>query len=493
MKCRKRGIVVSYINTTLTMITGLYLSSFLLRILGDTEYGIYQTAASFANYLILLEFGTGSVITRNLSLCYARGADEETIEKNISTIWIITCLLATLIAVVSIWFYGAFDRIYSQSLMIGQIRYGKKILVVVTTCLIFSFFHQTISGVILAKENYTFTAKLNIAKTLLRVAALTCILLKWRYAIVIAFVDSVLALGLAIYSYLYCKKTYKISFSLRKFDWGICKASLPLCSAIFIQAIVNQANSNVDKFVIGIKMNPESVAMYGIAIYIYSAFAQLTTVPITMYAPQIIKDVSSGTKGKALVDTLIHPSRLIVLIGGSILFGFIAVGKQFITILYGNEYLSVWQITIIIMLPMFVNMANGVLINVLDAINKRSVRSWILLLTTVANIVLTVFWIEHHGMIGAALATAICTCLGQVCLMNVYYSRKMHLPMIYMFKKIFEGIVPFQIAGAILSIMVCAKIQNVYISFGVGALVFIAIVVTGCFAKGKLKQIKSLR
>ena len=84
MKSRKWGIIVSYINTALTMVTGLYLSSFLLRVLGDTEYGVYQTVASFANYLVLLEFGTGSVITRNLSLCYSQGADKETIERNAS-------------------------------------------------------------------------------------------------------------------------------------------------------------------------------------------------------------------------------------------------------------------------------------------------------------------------------------------------------------------------------------------------------------------------
>ena len=38
------------------MITGLVLSSFLLRALGDTEYGLYQTIASFATDLVLREF-----------------------------------------------------------------------------------------------------------------------------------------------------------------------------------------------------------------------------------------------------------------------------------------------------------------------------------------------------------------------------------------------------------------------------------------------------
>ena len=64
---RKLGIALSYANTILNMVVGIFLSSYLLRILGNTEYGIYQTITSFVNYLVLLEFGTGTVITRNLT------------------------------------------------------------------------------------------------------------------------------------------------------------------------------------------------------------------------------------------------------------------------------------------------------------------------------------------------------------------------------------------------------------------------------------------
>lgn len=490
MKSRKWGIIVSYLNTALTMVTGLYLSSFLLRVLGDTEYGVYQTVASFANYLVLLEFGTGSVITRNLSLCYSQGADRETIERNVSTVWVITCLLAVLITGVSIVFYGALDKVYAHSMTTAQIAYGKKILLAVTVSLILSFFQQTIGGIALAKENYTFSAKLNILKTVLKATALTCILLKYRYSILIAVVDSVLAFGITLYSYVYCKKEYRISFSFRKFDKRIFKAALPLSLAIFIQAVVNQANSNVDKFVIGIKLNPESVALYGIALFIYSVFSQLTTVPIAMYAPQTIKNVAAGFEGKKLIDTLIQPSQLIVLLGGCILFGFVAVGRQFISIVYGSEYIQAWAIAIIIMVPMFINMANGVLINVLDATNKRMVRSGVLLATTFANIVLTVLWIDRFGMVGAALATAICTCTGQILLMNIYYSKKMHLPVLYMYKEVFKGIVPYQMLGTIAAMTVCTRISNVYASLLVGGIIFVMAVAVGCYYSGSLKGIK---
>lgn len=82
-----------------------------------------------------------------------------------------------------------------------------------------------------------------------------------------------------------------------------------------------------------------------------------------------------------------------------------------------------------------INMSNGILINVLDALNKRMVRSYVLVFTTIANIILTVVWIDILGIIGACIATAVCTLVGQVTMMNVYYSKKLNIKVMYLYKK----------------------------------------------------------
>ena len=91
MQKRSVGIAISYMDKVINMVCGLFLSSFLLRSLGDTEYGIYKSISSFVNYLVLLEFGTGTVMARNISLCKGKGASQEEIDKNVSTIWGIIC------------------------------------------------------------------------------------------------------------------------------------------------------------------------------------------------------------------------------------------------------------------------------------------------------------------------------------------------------------------------------------------------------------------
>lgn len=497
MNSRNKGIALSYINTALNMVCGLFLSSYLLRMLGDTEYGIYQTISSFVNYLVLFEFGTGTVMTRNLSVCKGKNASKLETDKNVSTIWIITNILAFAILTVSVIFYFSIGGIYSNSLTPSQIAHGKNMFVFMVVYLITSFYTQTVNGAILACEKYTFSSAMSIVRIVIRTALLTVLIIFFKNAIIIAIIDSALSALIALYSYYYCKKDCKITFSFKHFDSQIFKAMLPLCLAIFLQVIVNQANNNVDKFLIGIILTPEKVALYGVGMYIYSIFSSLTTIPISMYAPQIIKNVSNGLRGKELTNTLIQPSRLIVLIGGSVMFGFIAAGKQFISIVYGKNYIEAWLVAVVIMVPMFINMANGILINVLDALGKRLYRSNILMFTTIANILLTILWIKKHGIVGAALATAICTFIGQVIIMNIYYKKKIGIPVLYMFVKSFKGILIYQIIGAVAGYFTGQLIQNIYLSFIASIFVFLLVSLLGflflginSFEKQKILEIK---
>ena len=472
---RGMGISLSYVNTFLNMVTGLFLSAFFLRFLGDTEYGVYQTVSSFANYLVLLEFGTGTIMSRNIAICRARNASKDEIEKNISTIWTITNVLALLITVVSVGFYFSLDKIYAQSLDATQLAEAKRIFIVITVYLVVSFYLQTLNKITIGFEHYPYISKLSISKVVSRTVLFIIFIPLLKRSIIIAAVDAIIVIVQLLYSFVYCKRKFNIKINFKGFDKSIFKAALPMCVAIFIQGIVNQANGNVAKFIIGIKLGPETVALYSIAVYIYFIFSSLTIIPVSMYVPQIAKSVVSGMKGEKLVDCMVQPSRLIVLIGGTIFFGFFAAGKQFISIVYGEQYLQAWNIAVIIMSAMYVSMATGVLMNVLDAMNKRMSRSIVLLVTTALNVVLTSIWLDKFGVIGAAAATAVCTLLGEVIIMDIYYAKAIKIKLFYMYRKTFKGILLFQLIGAAVAFTVGHFITNVYLSFLASGVIYVVI------------------
>ena len=478
LKNRSLGIVISYLNTAVNMISGLVLSSFLLLSLGDVEYGLYQTVASFANYLVLLEFGTGAVMTRNVSVCLNSTSkiDRDTmINCNYSTIWIISLVLSLFILIGGFIFYCNLGTIYSKTMTAEQVAYAKNIMLLLFGYIIFGYLNQNNSGFLLAHEEYIFSNLLSLIRIITRTVVLIALISVFKYAILIVVVDLCLNFIIFIITFIYCKSKYHAKISIRYFDKNVFITSIPLCVALLLQTLTNQANANVDKFVIGVMMNMESVALYSVTQYIFTMFGTIGTIPLSMFMPEISKNMAKKLPPGEFTDTLIPPCRLTAIICGSVLFGFFAVGRQFIVLLYGAEKTDAWIYALIILVPMFLNMTNAVIINVLDIANKRLVRSLALLGTTIANIILTVWFISMWGIVGAVIATAITMIIGNVVVMNIYYKKKFGIRVLYLFKEAYKGILPFQIIAGIAAFFVAKLVPNVLLSMLTGGLVFLAI------------------
>ena len=96
-------------------------------------------------------------------------------------------------------------------------------------------------------------------------------------------------------------------------------------------------------------------------------------------------------------------------------------------------------------------------------------------MTTVLNVILTVVLIKRIGIIGAVIATAIATFLGQVLIMNIYYDKKLGIKVMRLFVKSYKGIIPIYIAASVIGYFASKLISNVYLSFIVGGIIFVGL------------------
>ncbi len=474
MNNKKTGIALSYGYTVVNMIANLFLSSFLLRSLGDFEYGLYQTVSAFVNFLVILEFGTGTVMCRNIILA-KKSNDSDKIKNITSTMFYITNALAVLIFVCGLIFEFSIPFVYSNNIPADRMMYAQIIFAVMLLRLIVSFFYQTFRGLYLGNENYNIGNILNLIALGMNLLLVVLLLSFFKNSLLIAVISLFISIFQLVFTVIYTKRKYIVSFSLKYFSKDILKESLPLCVALLLQAIVVQANNNVDKMVISIKLSMESVSLYSVAMYIYNMFSGITTIPIGMYMPQISKNINDGKIEKGLYTVLISSARLNTVVGGTIVFGFIAVGKQFINIVYGAQYEQAWIYAVIVLIPMFLNMVNGCMVNVLDILNKRQFRSYILMFSTFINIVLTVILIDIYGIIGALIGTVISILLGQLVLINIYYCKIIKVNVFKIYFAAFKNLIPAQMAALAVGWAVGAFIQNQILSFLAGGCSFVIV------------------
>ena len=58
------GVIFSYLLIVVDILVALLFVPYLLKNLGDDEYGLYRLLYSTASYLAVLDFGLGGTITR---------------------------------------------------------------------------------------------------------------------------------------------------------------------------------------------------------------------------------------------------------------------------------------------------------------------------------------------------------------------------------------------------------------------------------------------
>lgn len=69
----KAGALLSYVSIALNMVIGLLYTPYMLRMLGQSEYGLYSLAASLIAYLTVLDLGFGNAIVRYTAKFRAEG------------------------------------------------------------------------------------------------------------------------------------------------------------------------------------------------------------------------------------------------------------------------------------------------------------------------------------------------------------------------------------------------------------------------------------
>ena len=87
--------------------------------------------------------------------------------------------------------------------------------------------------------------------------------------------------------------------------------------------------------------------------------------------------------------------------------------------------------------PALLELCVNVVLSVLRAENKLKFRTMVILATTLLNAAITIIGTYFWNYYAAAIGTALSFLLGSVIVMNIYYKKVFHFPMLKIYRKIF--------------------------------------------------------
>lgn len=451
MNQRKAGVILTYSSELVKILTGLIYTPIMLRLLGQSEYGLYQLVSSVVSYLSLLSLGFASSYVRFYSRRKADN-DENGIAKlngMFMTIFIIISLVCVICGGIMIL---NITMIFGDGLTASEYSTARVLMALMIFSLAITFPNSVFDCNLIAHEEFIFQKMLSLLQSILNPFLALPLLLLGKGSIGIVAVSTILTVVSFVINCFYSLNKLKMKFIFKGFQFSLLKEMWVFTFFIFISQIIDQVNWSVDKLLLGRIVGTGAVAIYGVGGQINSMYLQFSTAVSNVFVPTVNRIVATDNDNKKLTDIFTKVGRIQFFIMMLVLSGFILIGKPFIEHWAGSAYSEAYYVTLFLIIPVTVPLIQNLGIEIQRAKNMHKSRSLVYLVIAVANIFISIPLIKVFGVVGAAMGTAIALVAGNIIFINWYYQRKIKLDMFYFWKNILKA-VPSVVVPCILGII----------------------------------------
>lgn len=446
----KIGALISYISLIATNLISLMYIPFMVNSLGKAEYGLYSLTTSLVVYFTMVNGGFSNAIVRYLAK-YRGLNDKEGIRNLVSITLIIFGIFSLVLLIIGVILFFNFETIFASGLSMSEIGKGKILFALMVCNLVLMLPVDCASSIITAHERFIFLNTISFASYLVSTAATVAILFFGYKSIGIAVVSIISTIFSGSINIFYVLFILKVRPKWIGIDFTLIRELFKYTLLVIICLIADQINWRSGHIVLGILKNTSLVAVYAIGMNFITYYSRFSRVLNGMLVPRMTILASAESSEKRLTDEFIKASRIQSYLIWYILGGFVLFGQNFIHLWLGDGYKSAWLVTLIIMIPLTIDLLQNIGTQILYAKNMHGFRGGILLVCALLGTILSWSLVGTFGEIGAAIGTAVSLMLGNVIAVNWYYQYRVRLDMPRYFKEVLHHIFPSAACATILS------------------------------------------
>lgn len=425
----KFGVILQYAQMALNILISLIYTPIMLRILGDSEYGIYSLASSIIAYLHLLSLGFGASYIRFYSK-YKQSGDEEGVKKLNGLYMMVFSVIGIIALAVGLIFAFNVGIFFNDTYSANDLYIAKILMLFLSVNLAISFPASVFVSYITSQEKFIFQKLVNMGKTVLSPCLCIAVLFLGYGSIGMVIVTTVVSLIIDFFNIGYCFGKLKMRFSFRNPNFRLLKEIAFFSIFIAINQIIDQINWQTDKIILGKMINATAVATYAVAANINTMYISFSTAISGVFTPRIHKIVNDNVKteeqkNKELTDLFVKVGRVQFLVLGLILTGFVFFGQFFIKKWAGENYGDSYYIVLLLISPVTIPLCQNIGIEIQRAKNKHQFRSIVYLVMALLNVVISILFTFWWGYFGTALGTTISLLIANGLIMNIYYQKKL--------------------------------------------------------------------
>ena len=457
----KVGSLLSYGQNFLGILIGILYTPVMIRLLGQSEYGLYNTVSSTIAMLSILSLGFNSSYIRYYAQ-YKQKKDQGGIDRLNGLFMLIFLIIGAVALACGLVLTVNLEWIFDKGLTPAEYQKARILMLLLSVNMGISFPASVFTSIISAQERYVVLKLIAMLKTVTGpLLNLPLLLLGYGSVAMVSVTLTLSILADCVY-FFYVRRKLKCRFVFRNFEKGLFRSLLGFTVFIAINLIVDQINNNVDKFLLGRYCGTTGVAVYAVGHTLYNYYTMFSLSVSGVFAPRVHKLVQAtyadhALQRRELTDLFTKVGRIQFCVLGLIASGLVFFGKPFIAFWAGPGYEEAYYVALLLILPATIALIQNLGIEIQRAQNTHRFRAIAYVCMALINLVLTVFLCQRYGATGAAVGTAISLVLANGLVMNIYYHKRCRVDILHFWKNILRlavGMLPALALGTALMLFV---------------------------------------
>ncbi len=416
-----RGSGSRVANFLLSTVVGFLLTPFIVRSLGQEQYGIWALAYAFIGYYSLLDLGMSAAVFTHIS--YALGQKDEVEVSRIYGTGLAVfgtsgLVLAGVTACISL---GVAHFAHAHASLLAWV------ILIVGLLTASNFPMRVFFGTLNAGAHFDVTSGLLVTSTVLRTLGTIAVLELHHGVLALALVNVLAAVPVNLIAIWSVKRHYPFLEVLRpRYEKQTGRKLVRFGFPVIFGQLADRVRLQTDSLTVSYFIGIIALAHYNIATTLVMYYMDGVLAIIGVLAP-VLTMQQSRKDAEGVRQSILTGTRLGVCASGFVLFGIVAWGHPFIQRWMGTSFLDAYPVLVVLSIAVFLDVSQATSVSALYATMNQQYYAGINIAEAALNLVLSIVLARPYGAMGIALGTLIPAVVIRIFVQPVLVERRLGL------------------------------------------------------------------
>lgn len=425
---KKKAAILSYLTIAFNLLYSVGMTPFIIRALGQSEYGVYTLCTSIISYLSLFQIGFSTTYLRYFIKFSSEGEKQKAEELNGMFLIIFAVISGLVLAIGAVLVVNA-QGVFGDKITQAEYDIAKPMLTLVVINVMITTIGVPFQALLNAYEEFVFQKLLTLCEIILRTLVLICCLHFGARSVAIVAVSTGLSAVTFVCNVAFVFRKLKVRFRFTNFDASLLREMIGFSFFVFLQGIMDMFNWQIDKFLLARFWGSDEIGVYSLGSNFSNCFISLAGAITALYVPYANRLVAEKRGDGELSALMVRIGRIQFMLGTFVFSALVFLGRPFIRIYAGEGFENAYGVALLLIAPLVLPLSMDLWYHIARAKALHKTSTTIFTLVALLNTLISIPLCRRYGELGAAAGT----CVGMIIANNIiqiwYAQRVIHLDM----------------------------------------------------------------